>query len=324
MLLLTSVNDQLQLVTATAALIQVHASWVDTNTSTGAITPGRTNSAIALATTTNVVAPPASGVQRNIKTLHVRNADGAGTNIVTLQHTDGTTMVQLHKRTLAPGIALEYTDQGGFAAPALTTPQTQVFGSGVGSYATPAGATYLEVEMVGGGGGGGPGQGGTSNGNAGGATTFGSLTASGGAGGVSTGTGGAGGAASGGAINIGGGDGGAAGNAADNTTFAAGGAGGQSYFGGAGQGSYGAAGSTAHSNTGGGGGGGGTTAATLAIGGGGGGAGGYVRTIITGPLAVSYSYGVGAGGGGGLGAGNALGGGAGGSGLLVVIAHFGD
>jgi hypothetical protein len=117
MLLLTSPNDRLQVVTSVAATVHVHTSWVDTNTSSGAVTPGRTNTIITTAATTAVAGGgPAAGVQRNVKTLHVRNIAGAPTCDVTVQHTDGTIVVQLYKCTLAGNDALEYTDQGGFSS----------------------------------------------------------------------------------------------------------------------------------------------------------------------------------------------------------------
>ena len=65
MLLLTSTSDKLQIIsiiTSQASSIDVHASWVD-NASNN-ITPGRTNSVITTATTTNVIAAPAAGVRR--------------------------------------------------------------------------------------------------------------------------------------------------------------------------------------------------------------------------------------------------------------------
>jgi hypothetical protein len=90
MLLLSSTSDKLQIIliiTSQAASIDVHASWVD-NASNN-ITPGRTNSVITTATTTDVMAAPAAGVQRNCKALLVRNKHA--TCDVTVHHTDGTT-----------------------------------------------------------------------------------------------------------------------------------------------------------------------------------------------------------------------------------------
>ena len=56
---------------------------------------------------------PGSGIYRNLKTLHVFS--GAIGNVdVTVQHTDGTTISQLHKVTLVPGATLQYVDEVGF------------------------------------------------------------------------------------------------------------------------------------------------------------------------------------------------------------------
>lgn len=112
MLLLTSTNDKLQVVTGQARTIDVHASYVDQlGTST---TPGRKNTAITTAATTDVVDPPGGSTQRNIKGLWIRNKDGSSCDI-TIQHTDGTTTVELKKITaLAAGAEIQYIDGLGF------------------------------------------------------------------------------------------------------------------------------------------------------------------------------------------------------------------
>src|SRR5215813_4890069 len=112
MILLASTSDQIQIITSAAATIDVHATWVDTLGT--AITPGRTNTAISTAATTTAVASPAASTQRNVKTLHVRNRHATLACDITVQHTDGSTIVRLNKTTLSPGTMLEMTDQGGF------------------------------------------------------------------------------------------------------------------------------------------------------------------------------------------------------------------
>lgn len=114
MLNLASPADRLQLVTSAAAAVSVHASWVDVDITNGAVTPGRTNTAIANAALTTVVAGPASPLQRNVRALHVHNARGAPSTDVTVQHSDGTIAVQLYKGPLVAGDSLEYTDANGF------------------------------------------------------------------------------------------------------------------------------------------------------------------------------------------------------------------
>ena len=159
MLLLTSVNDRLQIVTSSVADIDVHASWVDT--SAGVITPGRTNTAIALTTTTSVAGAPAASTQRNVKTLHVRNKHASLACDVTVQHTDGTIVAQLYKATLSAGDALEYTDQAGFGGGRVPAPPpppnfpkiVTIISSG--TYTPTLNMTYCIIECIGGGGGGG-------------------------------------------------------------------------------------------------------------------------------------------------------------------------
>ena len=122
MLILASATDKLRLITGSAGQVTVHASWMD-NVS-GAIAPGRTNTApITTATTTDIVPSPSAGVFRNIKTLHVHNAGGAA-NTVTVVHTDGTTPVELHRAVLGPAETLQYIDEVGFIASASAQPFT--------------------------------------------------------------------------------------------------------------------------------------------------------------------------------------------------------
>lgn len=112
MLLLTSISDKLQVVTSSAATVDVHASFMDYD---GAVvTPGRQDTAIAAATTTDIVPAPGASVKRNVKTLHIRNRHGSTSVDVTIKHTDGSTPVELHKETLLAGEDLQYTDALGF------------------------------------------------------------------------------------------------------------------------------------------------------------------------------------------------------------------
>jgi len=112
MILLTSPTDKLQLVTSVAGAIDVHADWLD-NTPPSSTAPGRANTAIATAATTDVVPPPPAGKQRNLKSLWVSNR-GAAANDITVQHADGAVVVQLYKVTLEPAATLQYIDEHGF------------------------------------------------------------------------------------------------------------------------------------------------------------------------------------------------------------------
>jgi hypothetical protein len=112
MLLLASTSDKIRLVTSAAASINVHASYVDLNGST--VTPGRLNTSISTATTTDVVASPGSGTYRTVKTLTVRNIDASNSSVVTVIHTDGTNAMEVYEATLGPGGHLHYNEDVGF------------------------------------------------------------------------------------------------------------------------------------------------------------------------------------------------------------------
>lgn len=114
MLLLASTSDKLRVTTSAATTVDVHASWVDL-VAPSTVTPGRTNTAISTATTTDVVASPASSTYRTCKSLHIRNRHASTSNDITVIHTDGTTPVELIKVTLAAGDVLAYDEGSGWS-----------------------------------------------------------------------------------------------------------------------------------------------------------------------------------------------------------------
>src|SRR4051812_7032282 len=99
MLLLTSASDILRITTTASVGIDVHASWVD-NLS-GAITPGRTNTAYAGTGTQTIVAAPAGSTQRTVQMMSLRNKHASTQSDLTIEHYDGTTAITLFKCTLA-------------------------------------------------------------------------------------------------------------------------------------------------------------------------------------------------------------------------------
>lgn len=113
MLLLTSTSDKIQVITTGTANIDVHVSWAD-YVAPSTVTPGRTNTKISTAATTDIVASPAASTARNVKTLHVTNVHASTANGVTVQHTDGTNVVQLISVTLNAGERLRYVEGQGF------------------------------------------------------------------------------------------------------------------------------------------------------------------------------------------------------------------
>jgi hypothetical protein len=189
--------------------------------------------------------------------------------------------------------------------PALVT----ILAGGSGTFFPQPWTRSIQVEMVGGGAGGDGSGTGATNGAAGNATTFGTLTANGGARGA-----GAGGTASGGDVNIQGG--GATGSfPAITGVSVSGGIGGGSFFSGGGGVAANAVGGSAPTLSGAGGGGGGAAAATA--GGAGGSAGAYCRKHFT-SLLTSYAWVAGGAAAGGAGGTSGNGGGQGAAGQIIV------
>lgn len=111
-MLLLYATDKLQIVTADAATLDVHASFVDLSGTT--VTPGRQNTAIVTATTTDVVAAPGGSVTRNIKTLMLRNKHATQSVGVIVRHNSGTS-VDLIQSTVAAGGEMYYHEGQGWS-----------------------------------------------------------------------------------------------------------------------------------------------------------------------------------------------------------------
>jgi len=147
MLNLAATTDKFQLTTSSAANIDVHASFVDLNGTT--ITPGKQNTAISSATTTDMVAAPASSTYRNVKTLTIRNKHASLSNTVTVIFDQNGTDYELHQATLRAGEMLSYTEGVGFYVNAATTPAGLILKALASDFtitsATPAEVTGLTV-----------------------------------------------------------------------------------------------------------------------------------------------------------------------------------
>ncbi len=110
MLNLASTSDVLRVITSAAGQVEVWASWVDFNGTT--VTPGRQRTAITSATTTTIVAAPASGAQRNVRGCTIANDHASVTNTVTVEAFDGTAPVVKAKAILLPGEVLALGEDG--------------------------------------------------------------------------------------------------------------------------------------------------------------------------------------------------------------------
>jgi hypothetical protein len=140
-------TDKLQLITSTAATIKSLWSFTDVDTTT--LNPSaldRQEAAISSATTTDIVATPASGKVRNVKDGFVYNADASLSDDVMLQLNVAATLYPIFKCTILPGESLvfweghlyHYNASGGvYGAPALV-PDVQTFtASGANTWTKP-------------------------------------------------------------------------------------------------------------------------------------------------------------------------------------------
>lgn len=93
MLLLTSTSDKIQVITSTIATVEVDAAYVDNFS--GIVTPGRRIDTLSSIDIHDVVPAPTAGVQRNLRTLIVRNDHVSLSNGIEINHTDGVDTVTL-------------------------------------------------------------------------------------------------------------------------------------------------------------------------------------------------------------------------------------
>jgi hypothetical protein len=97
-------TDLISLITSAGSDIAVHASWVDRVTATEVQTPDKTNTAIAGAATTTIVAHGGvAGTVRNIKSIVIRNYDAVDATDITVQFNANGTLYELFKCTLLVG-----------------------------------------------------------------------------------------------------------------------------------------------------------------------------------------------------------------------------
>ena len=111
MLNLASTSDIVRVITASAASVEVHASWVDLNGTT--VTPDGLNTPnITTATTTTVVPAPGASTVRNVKALYITNVSTSASTRVAVEHFDGTNAVELMGFILLPGENMTFNEEG--------------------------------------------------------------------------------------------------------------------------------------------------------------------------------------------------------------------
>jgi len=107
---LATTSSVLRLITSSTANIDVTCNWVETNT--GGQTPGQQLVTISSATTTTILAAPASGTVRRAVGLYVVNRHASVANTVTLQVFDGTTAFKIFEVSLSAGWVLFVGEDG--------------------------------------------------------------------------------------------------------------------------------------------------------------------------------------------------------------------
>lgn len=114
MILLAGTSDLVTMVTGGASgPITVYAAYQDILS--GIVTFIRLNSLVSSATTTTIVGSPAASTVRNVSTLVIHNSNTSSSNMITVQHTDGTHVAILFgPYTLLPGETIEYYNELGF------------------------------------------------------------------------------------------------------------------------------------------------------------------------------------------------------------------
>ena len=112
MLNLPTTASVIQVITGSAVdAIEVHASWIDLSLTTTDIDPGDLDSTILGAATTVVVPSPPSGFVRNVKYLSISNQSVSSCQ-VTIQHSDGTTLVDIFDIDLPSFYSIQYSTDG--------------------------------------------------------------------------------------------------------------------------------------------------------------------------------------------------------------------
>lgn len=114
MLLLSTVDESIDLVTSTAVGLDYTASWVDLTTS--GVAAGSGDGAISSATTTTLVAAPGASTARQLKGCTIKNtADAVGSfNDVVVRKVNSGSYREMVSMTLGPNESLHYSDTEGW------------------------------------------------------------------------------------------------------------------------------------------------------------------------------------------------------------------
>lgn len=111
MLNLSTTSSVIRVITASAATIEAHASWVDFNGTV--VTPNSVNLPnITTATTTTLVSAPAASTVRNVKGIYITNVSASASTRVAVEIFDGTNAVEMMGFILLPGENMTFNEEG--------------------------------------------------------------------------------------------------------------------------------------------------------------------------------------------------------------------
>jgi hypothetical protein len=113
--------DIVRVISSASGDIEVSADWVDWTPTT--FTPGHTNTLITTATTTTIVAGPASD-QREVKAILIANRHASTSMGIIVEHYDGTTPVNVWAGTLLAGESVWYDGKRWYPYSASGLPKT--------------------------------------------------------------------------------------------------------------------------------------------------------------------------------------------------------
>ena len=110
-LFLTNTVSTILVQAASTGSISVQASFADNVNGASTVTPGYQNTNIVAAVNTTVVDAPGASTARSIA-LTIKNTHTSVANLITVTHSDSTTIATLYSASLAPGEAAQYQSNG--------------------------------------------------------------------------------------------------------------------------------------------------------------------------------------------------------------------
>jgi hypothetical protein len=112
-MIFSATTDKLQLTTSSTAGIDVLVNYADMDTTTKAVTVGRQLTKITTATTTDIMAAPASGFSRKYTHISISNIHASTANTLTLIYDANATDYTIESATLAAGERMSYAEGRG-------------------------------------------------------------------------------------------------------------------------------------------------------------------------------------------------------------------